>query len=97
VTATGVVLLVDPLPKFPFPHAHAWPEESSAKLHSSPAEIAVNVTPGGIDAATGVELFAVVPFPSSPWSLSPHPQAWPLESKARLKLSPPARAMKLTP
>jgi hypothetical protein len=109
-TATGVVLqegktqicgpLVVPIPKRPswsVPQAQAWPVESRARLLNEPKVNDVKETPGGIDTATGTELSVMVPFPSSPSSLEPQPQARPVESRARIAVPPPEISLKVTP
>src|SRR5207237_1174986 len=87
LTATGTVLPraggMPSSPSAPRPHAHALPFGASANTHERPAETELNVTPFGILTGTGMELPAVVPFPSWTWPWSPHAHASPLLSRVR--------------
>jgi hypothetical protein len=72
--------MVVPFPSSPkalSPQQYATPFGVSAQVeYFSPALIAANESPP--DAATGVELFVVVPLPNSPDELSPQQYAAPL-------------------
>jgi len=77
VTGTGLLLDVQagstPFPRKPFlPQQYALPVVVSAQLRANiPAVIAENLIPVGMITALGALLFTVVPFPSSPYPLSP--------------------------
>ena len=100
-TATGTLLLVEPLPSpLEFsPQHQAEPSLRRPQVWEVPAEIAVNFEPvrPAVETATGTLLSVVELLPNWPYVLPPQHQAEPLSRRAQVWTLPAEMAVNFEP